>query len=242
MSFIRFLRYVPVLFVFCFLALRSDHPPSIPAAFATTGVTSEVSSYGGCALHGGFTLIPHTGRQHIIDLVHKLAPAAGESPWAYSIDVIQENSGPEYINAMTCANSKVIWVSKKAVEELYGYEPALAYIVAHEIAHGSARSIFALEHDWMLATERHLFGTLNHHQRHEVAVDQRAADIMLAAGYSREAILAGAQYILWQDGAELVLAAGPTHPAGWDRAALLCYYLERSPVSSAAMAGKVLPR
>ncbi len=233
---------VPILFVFCFLALKADHPPSISAAFATAGASAEVANYSGCALHDGFTLIPHTGRQHIIDLVEKLAPAAGESPHAYSIDIMQETAGPEYINAMTCASSKVIWVSRKAIEELYGYDPALAYIVAHEIGHGSARSVFSLEHDWMLATERQLFSSLNVHQRHEVAVDQRAADIMLAAGYSKEAILAGAQYILWQEGADLVLAAGPSHPSGWDRAALLSYYLERSAVPTAPVAGHVFPR
>ena len=144
---------------------------------------------------------------------------------------------------MTCTNSKVIWVSRKAYQELYGYEPALAYLMAHEIAHGSARSIFWANLDWRYPGEERLYKSLTGRQRHEVVVDQRAADIMLAAGYPQEAILAGARYILWQDGAELVLAAGPSHPAGWDRVALLSYYLSRqSAREDIANAGRVIPR
>jgi len=243
MTIISFLRLVPVLFVFCFLALTTDHPPSVGAAFAypaSTPVNTE--NYGGCALHEGYVPIPHTGRRYLLYLLDRLAPAAGENPADYAVDIIRETSGPEYINAMTCADSKVIWVSRKAYQELYGYEPALAYLMAHEIAHGSARSVFWANLDWRYPAEERLYKSLTGRQRHEVGVDQRAADIMLAAGYTEEVILAGARYILWQDGADLVLAAGPSHPAGWDRLSLLAYYLDRrSSSGSVAIVGRVIP-
>ncbi|MEM6769632.1 MAG: hypothetical protein AAF597_03515 [Bacteroidota bacterium] len=243
MSITKLFRIVPVLFVFCFLALTADHPPSGLAATACEHSHNHSTSYyGGCALHEGFVPIPHTGRRYLLYLVDRLAPAAGEDPAIYSVDIIRETSGPEYINAMTCSDSKVIWVSRKAYQELFGYEPALAYLVAHEIAHGSSRSVFSANRDWRYPAEERLYKSLTGRQRHEVVVDQRAADIMLAAGYSQESILAGARYILWQDGADLVLAAGPSHPGGWDRATLLSYYLARQAVSAPAVAGRVLPR
>lgn len=243
MSITNFLRLVPVLFVFCFLALTADHPPSITAAFASEEPTPPSTSfYSGCALHEGFVPIPHTGRRYLLYLLNRLAPAAGENPSGYSVDIIREIQGKEFINAMTCTSSKVIWVSRKAYLELYAYEPALAYLMAHELAHGSSRSVFSANRDWRYSAEEQLYKSLTERQRHEVIVDQRAADIMLAAGYSEVAILAGARYILWQDGAELVLASGPSHPAGWDRATLLSYYLARRVAPEAAVAGRVLPR
>lgn len=243
MSITSFIRLVPVLFVFCFLALTADHPPSVTAAFASEEtITPSAERYSGCALHEGFVPIPHTGRRYLLYLLNRLAPAAGEDPSLYAVDIIKETNGPEYINAMTCSSSKVIWVSRKAYLELYGYEPALAYLMAHELGHGSARSVFSANRDWRYPAEEQLYKSLTGRQRHEVVVDQRAADIMLAAGYSKEAILAGARYILWQDGAELVLAAGPSHPGGWDRAALLSYYLTRKVTPGPAVAGRVLPK
>lgn len=234
------------LVVFClsaflvFCALSADHPPSASAAAYAPGELPD-TDYG-CALHDGFVPIPHTGRDYLLELTGRLAPAAGEDPAAYSVDVIRETHGPEYINAMTCANSKVVWVSRKAYGELYGYEPALAYLMAHEIGHGSHRSVRVTDRDPMGAAERQLRSHLNHRQRHEVAVDQRAAEIMLAAGFTTEEVLAGARYILWQDGADLILNGSPSHPRGWDRLALLRYYLNRRPQPAAPVANRVLPR
>lgn len=219
----------------------TSHPP--PAGGCGHGHDHGLEAYGGCALHDGFVPIPHTGRRYLLHLMDKLAPAAGENPDNYSVDIIRETAGPEYINAMTCASSKVIWVSRKAFQELYGYEPALAFLLAHEIGHGSFGSVVAADGEGIRAAEGQLLGQLTYAQRREIAVDQRAAEIMLNAGYSEEAVLAGARYILWQDGAELVLQSGPSHPGGWDRVALLGYYLERrAGLSAPVAAGRVLPR
>jgi len=79
----------------------------------------------------------------------------------------------------------------------------------------------------MQVTERHLFQTLTYRQQWEVAADQRAADIMLRAGYSQSQILAASRYILGREGAAHLLPASYSHPSGWDRVALLNYYLER---------------
>lgn len=224
-----------------FCALTADRPPPVWSSFG--GGTSETAENNGCALLDGFVPIPHTGRRYLLYLMEELAPAAGEDPTIYSVDIIRETSGPEYINAMTCANSKVIWVSRKAFQELYGYEPALAFLLAHEIGHGSHRSVYAMQRDFATAAELRLRNQLTFRQRHEVTVDQRAADIMLKAGYSKEAVLAGARYILWQDGADLILKGGPSHPGGWDRLALLEYYLDRRAEPTAPVAaGRVLPR
>lgn len=221
--------------------VHSGHPLSEASMSGCSHISSTLASYGECALHEGFVTIPHTGRRYLEYLMQRLAPAAGEDPAAYVLDIVREVTGPEYINAMTCAASKVIWVSRKAYQELYGYEPALAYIVAHEIGHGSPRNVFAVNQDVRSWSEDQLYRSLTGKQRHEVVVDQRAADIMLAAGYTDEEVLAGARYILQQEGAELVLRAGPSHPSGSDRVQLLAYYLQRSSGNMMAGNGRVLP-
>jgi hypothetical protein len=238
------LKCLPVLSVFLFFALTADHPPSTLAAYST-GVASPAENTvnnAGCALHEGFVPVAHTGRRYLIYLMDQLGPAAGVNPAEYSLDIIRETNGPEYINAMTCSSSKVIWVSRQAYRQLYGYEPALAFLMAHEIGHGSARSVHAIDRDWMNAVEKELHISLTYRQRIEVSVDQRAADIMLKAGYSKEAILGGSRYILQAKGADLVLQEGPSHPSGWDRLALLSYYLDRNVMASEPIVGRVFPR
>lgn len=222
-----------------FTCLGADHPPPVTAAYSP--VTSVETAAYGCNLYDGFVAVPHTGRRYLQYLVGELAPAAGLDPALYSVDIIRETTGPEYINAMTCADSKVIWVSRKAYQELFGYEPALAYLMAHEIGHAGHRSVYAMEQEQASEAELHLRNQLTYHQKHEVVVDQRAAEIMLNAGYTKAAILAGARYILQRDGAELILQEGLSHPGGWDRVALLSYYLDRKNADGSSVA-RVLPR
>lgn len=233
-------RILSVALFTLLLFLTTDLPP--PAIHAYAAEPSYSFELNGCVLHEGFVPIPHTGRRHLLYLLDQLAPAAGEDPREYSVDIIRETSGPEYINAITCASSKVIWVSRKAFQELYGYEPSLAFLMAHEIAHGAHQSVSSMKRGWVSPAEQQLRSQLTNRQLHEIAVDQSAAEIMLKAGYTTETILAGARYILWQDGADLILQEGPSHPGGWDRLALLRYYLNRRPVAGASVAGRVLPR
>lgn len=228
-----------VLTCFLFFCLAADHPPPVAAAYSP--VSSAGTAAYGCNLHNGFVAIPHTGRRYLQYLVGQLAPAAGHDPADYSVDIIRETTGPEYINAMTCSDSKVIWVSRKAYRELFGYEPALAFLMAHEIGHAGHRSVYAMELEAATEVELQLRNQLTYRQKHEVVVDQRAADIMLQAGYKKETILAAARYILRRDGAELILKEGPSHPGGWDRVALLGHYLKRENVAKAPVT-RVLPR
>ncbi len=209
-----------------FLLTVADHPPSIEQ-LAGYGELHTKASHSGCALDPDYELVHHTARRHLVYVFEGIAIAAGKAPETYSVELIRNRGGEPYINAMTCSSSRLIWVSVKAWEELHNYEPALALLVAHELAHGDLRSPFLLRADRMQATERHLFQSLTYRQQWEVSADQRAAEFMLKAGYQPAQIRAAARYILQREGAKHLIPSSFSHPSGWDRVALLGYYLER---------------
>lgn len=222
--FFRHLCQVATIF---FLLTVADHPPPMEGLVGYGELTAtELTS--GCALDPAYTPVHHTARRHLVYLFDGLAKAAGEMPEEYSLELIRSQAAEPYINAMTCSSSRLVWVSVKAWEELHDYEPALALLIAHELAHGQLRSPFLLRADKMLTTERHLFQTLTYRQQWEIAADQRAAEIMLIAGYSPTEISTASRYILSRDGGDHLIPASYSHPSGWDRVALLDYFLNRN--------------
>jgi hypothetical protein len=161
-----------------------------------------------CALDPNFVPVHHTANRHFEFLLGKLAPAAG-------------------INAMTCPDSHLIWISVTAWEQLATYEPAMALMLAHELAHSDHRPFHALKQDRMITAERRLLNSLSNRQLIEIATDQRAADIMARAGYSPQQISRASWHILFRDAEGTMAAGSVSHPPGRDRANLLSYYLGR---------------
>ncbi|MEM1358175.1 MAG: M48 family metalloprotease [Bacteroidota bacterium] len=200
--------------------------------------------YGGCQLNSNFEPVHHTGRRYLQYLVYRLAPGAGINPHEYAIDLIKDRRGIESINAMTCASSKVIWLSVKAYRELVDSEASLAFIMAHEIAHGVTLPQEINNLAWMNPQERQLYNSFSSYQRKEVLIDFYSAQIMLRAGYQDWQISAGARYILSRDGAEHLVATTYSHPGGWDRVRLLEGYLASNDQGFQRMVnvGRVLPR
>lgn len=220
------------LFVLCclFLLLKKQSTTievvERPAAFATLPTTPAFTGVS-CAIDPNFTPVHHTARRHVAYLFAPLARAAGVNPAAYSIELMRDRRGHRAINAMTCADSRLIWISVTAWERLRESEAALSLLIAHELAHGSHRGPFALKHDAMSAAESNLLSSLTTRQRIEVAADQRAADIMARAGFSAAEINAASRYILTRDDGGFLAKATSSHPAGRDRANLLTFYVGR---------------
>lgn len=240
-----FLILQPLLFT---LLLFSTSEPIFTQVYPHSGHThhfvSPVDYYGGCQLNSNFEPVHHTGRRYLQYLVFRLAPGAGVNPDDYSIDLIKDRRGIQAINAMTCAKSKVIWLSVKAYRELVDSEASLAYIMAHELAHGVPLPQELMETTWMSDQDRQLFQSFSARQRKEVLIDFYSAQIMLKAGYQSWQISAGARYILSRDGANHLVATTYTHPGGWDRVRLLEAYLARQYRSNrrVVQVGRVLPR
>jgi hypothetical protein len=157
----------------------------------------------------------------------KLAPAAGTSSAKFSIEMMRDRRGVRVINAMTCSDSHLIWISVTAWEQLATYEPALALLLSHELAHSDHRPLHTLKKDEMTAAERQLLNTLSNRQLVEIAADQRAADIMTRAGYSPQQISRASWHILSRDIEGTLTAGSESHPAGRDRSNLLSFYLGR---------------
>lgn len=230
MKSLKFFLYA--LFVLCclFLLLKKQSTTITvverPAAFADVPAPSAHVA-GSCKLDPNFTPVHHTARRHVAYLFEPLARAAGVDPAAYSIELMRDRRGHLAINAMTCADSRLIWISVTAWERLRDNEAALSLLIAHELAHGSHRGAFALKHDAMSAAERNLLNNLTVRQRIEVAVDQRAADIMVRAGFTAGEINTASRYILTRDDGGFLAKATPSHPAGRDRANLLTFYVGR---------------
>jgi len=229
------------LFVLCclFLLLKKQSTKITvverPAAFAATPTTAAHAS-GSCKLDPNFTPVHHTARRHVKYLFSPLARAANVDPHAYSIELMRDRRGHRAINAMTCSDSRMIWISVTAWERLRESEAALSLLIAHELAHADHRSPFALKHDAMSGAERNLLSSLTTRQRIEVAVDQRAADIMIRAGFSVREINAASRYILLQDDGGYLANATHSHPAGRDRANLLTYYVGRKQAAWSTLA------
>ena len=129
---------------------------------------------------------------------------------------------------MTCSDSHLIWVSITAWEQLATYEPALTLMLAHELAHGDHRPVHKLKQDVMTTAERCLQEELTYRQLIEIATDQRAADIMIKAGYTSQQINRASWHILSRDTEGALATATASHPAGRDRANLLSFYLGRT--------------
>lgn len=213
----------------CCLFLRpsSEHPPpaqgNAPAGYASLSATVN----GSCALDPNFMPVPHSASHNLALLLAKLTPAAGVEAEDYHIEMMRDQRGTDGINAMTCPDSRLIWVSVSAWEQLANFEPALALLLTHELAHANHRPVASLLDDAMLPAERTLLGNLSERQLLEVAADQRAADIMARAGYSAAQINYASWYILSRDPDGNLGKSSVSHPAGRDRANLLTYYLAR---------------
>lgn len=171
--------------------------------------------------------VPHSASRSLALLLAKLTPAAGVAAEDYHIEMMRDQRGNEGINAMTCPDSRLIWVSVAAWEQLAGHEPAMALLLSHELAHADHRPVSSLLDDEMLPAERELLGNLTERQLLEVAADQRAADIMARTGYTAAQINEASWYILSRDPDGNLGQSSVTHPAGRDRANLLTYYLAR---------------
>ncbi|MFT5998705.1 MAG: hypothetical protein ACI81P_001159 [Neolewinella sp.] len=180
-----------------------------------------------CALDPNFVPVHHTANRHFEFLLGKLAPAAGINPAKFSIEMMRDRRGIRTINAMTCPDSHLIWISVTAWEQLATYEPAMALMLAHELAHSDHRPFHALKQDRMITAERRLLNSLSNRQLIEIATDQRAADIMARAGYSPQQISRASWHILFRDAEGTMAAGSVSHPPGRDRANLLSYYLGR---------------
>lgn len=205
----------------------SQHPPpnteNTRFGYASLSETETAS----CALDPNFVPVHHTANRHFEFLLGKLVPAAGINNAEFSVEMMQDRRGVRAINAMTCPDSRLIWISVTAWEKLATYEPALALLLAHELAHTDHRPLHLLNEDQMTAAERQLLNTLTNRQLVEIAADQRAADIMIGAGYSPQQINNASWRILYQDVEGSLAAGSESHPAGRDRANLLAFYLGR---------------
>lgn len=236
-----FLSLQPLLFaVFLFLASQPITAQVYYPVERTIAPAIPSDYFGGCQLNSNFEPVHHTGRRYLQYLVNRLAPGLGIDPQEYSVDLIKDRRGVESINAMTCAKSKVIWLSVKAYRELVDSEASLAYIMAHELAHGTQVPKEIREVAWMGPEERQLYLSFSTHQRKEVLFDLHSAQIMLRAGYQAWQISTGARYILTRDGASHLVATTYSHPGGWDRIRLLDGFLAGK--NRIASVGRVLPR
>lgn len=211
----------------CWIARPSQHPPPITEAPLSSYGTSPATQHTACAIDPNFVPVHHTAGRHLEFLMDKLAPAAGTTSAKFNIEMMRDRRGVRAINAMTCTDSHLIWVSVTAWEQLATYEPALALLLAHELAHRDHRPFHALKKDEMTAAERQLLNTLSNRQLVEIAVDQRAADIMKRAGYSEQQIGRASWYILSRDVEGSLAAGSASHPPGRDRANLMSFYLGR---------------
>lgn len=221
-----------------FLCLADRHPPPVPGTgevlSAYAAGPSVPQSPAGCLLDPNFEPVHHTAKRQVEAIFQDLALAAGNDPQTYSIELMQDRRGHRAINAMTCADSRVIWISVTAWEQLNGHEPALALILAHELAHADHRHPAKLKHDHMTAAERKLLNGLTLRQKVEVAADHRAADLMASAGYSVTQINKASRYILARDENGMLSKATASHPAGRDRINLMTFYLGRTMVPQLA--------
>ncbi len=205
------------------LALRAQHPPPGTAQQSYHYAATESS----CAMDPNYVPVPHPGLADISRIFSRLARSQGFDPADFSLELMKDKRGIRQINAMTCPQSQVIWVSVTAWERLQHNEVALTLLLAHELAHAGLRPLVSLRQDVMTGAEEQLLATLTNRQLLEVAADQQAADILVAAGYSIYDINAASHFIMASDVAGLLAAATPTHPAGRDRQNLLTYYLAR---------------
>ncbi|MBC6994056.1 hypothetical protein QWY85_15505 [Neolewinella lacunae] len=225
MKSVTLFRIAPALLAFsCSWPLA---PPGPEAAVSYAEVGEVSMPVASCALDTNFELVHHTGRRYLRYLVDQLAPGTGRPAESYSVEIMRDRRGLQQINAMTCSSSRLIWVSDKAYQELLNHEVALAFIVAHELAHGGdlrPGNVYATN---VTLAERELLQILTYRQRSEVVADQHALDLMVRAGYSAPEVVAAAAFILSRPGAEHLLPASATHPAGYDRLQLLEYYAAR---------------
>ncbi|MEO0731888.1 MAG: hypothetical protein AAFZ52_03565 [Bacteroidota bacterium] len=232
MHFVKIFRLLAVFLVF------------FPGVRSSAQVVAPTDTYGHCVLDAHFEPIHHTGRRYLLHLLEQLAPAAGINPATYSVELIADRRGLEEINAMTCTGSRMIWLSEKAYTELVGHDVSLVFVMAHELAHGGAGQELLLSgNTWMSPADRELFARFNIRQYREVIFDLQAAEILLHSGYHPAAIVEGAAFILGQEGADHLLPATNTHPAGWDRVQLLSSYLSFRYAGGGNLAtvGRVLP-
>lgn len=215
------------VFLGLWLTPFSEHPPPTtspaPAGYAALSATNSTS----CGIDPNFLPVAHVAQAYFEDLLARLAPVAGFAPEEYTVEMMRDLRGRSEINAMTCPDSRLIWVSVSAWEQLANYEPAIILLLAHELAHADLPPDYSLYIDEMLPAERQLLGTISDRQMAEVLADRRAADIMAAAGYSAQQINQASWYILARDASGNLGQASATHPAGRDRANLLTYYLAR---------------
>ena len=234
------LRLLSALSAALFLVLFSAdyHPPPAghggcaPLAFA--GGTSPAAPLSGCMLDPNYEPVEHTARRQVEQIFRPLALAAGKDPGTYSLELMRDRRGHRAINAMTCPHSRVIWISVTAWERLSEHEPALALILAHELAHADHRHPSSLTKDPMTAAERRILSRLTTRQKIEVAADHRAADLMARAGYTARQINTASRYILASDESGFLSSATPSHPGGRDRINLMTFYLGRTMLPSLA--------
>ncbi|WP_026231752.1 M48 family metalloprotease [Neolewinella persica] len=210
----------------CWITLPSQHPPPAAAALSGYGTVAKAGSTS-CAIDPNFVPVHHTASRHLEFLLDKLAPAAGTNSEKFSIEMMRDRRGVRAINAMTCSDSHLIWISVTAWEQLATYEPALALLLAHELAHSDHRPLHDLKKDDMISAERQLMNSLSNRQLVEIAADQRAADIMTRAGYSPQQISRASWHILYRDVEGTLASGSESHPTGRDRANLLSFYLGR---------------
>ncbi|TXF88141.1 hypothetical protein FUA23_15995 [Neolewinella aurantiaca] len=228
-TFLRLLSVLAAAYLSFFRLSDRHPPPNVPARgiSAYAAVSDLASTSSGCALDPNFEPVFHTARGQVQWVFHDLALAAGNDPDSYSIELMQDRRGYRAINAMTCTASRVIWLSVTAWDRLSDNEPALALLLAHELAHADHRNPALLKNDPMTDAERHLLGQLTLRQLEEIAADHRAADLMVLAGYSIAEINQASRFILADGGALAFSGATQTHPAGRDRANLMTFYLGR---------------
>lgn len=212
--------FTSILFGLSSFSIAADHPPP---GLLTTVAAPECS----CRLDANYELVHHTAQRHLLQVFSRIAMANGLDPSTYSLDLMRDRRGKREINAMTCAHSRVIWVSVTAWERLHTSEIALGLLLAHELAHGVRREAGDIRRAATTPGERRLLLTLTDRQVAEVAADQLAADYLLTAGYSPSQINQAKHFILAQNGDGMLARASASHPAGRDRANLLTYYLGR---------------
>ena len=215
----------------CWIIRPSQHPPPTTTASLSGYGTVKSAEGSSCAIDPNFVPVHHTASRHLEFLLTKLAPAAGTTSANFSIEMMRDRRGVRAINAMTCSDSHLIWISVTAWEELATYEPALALLLSHELAHSDHRPLHALKQDKMTASERQLLNSLSNRQLVEIASDQRAADIMARTGYSPQQISRASWYILSRDVEGTLATGSESHPAGRDRANLMSFYLGRKYLS-----------
>lgn len=216
-----------------FLQMADRHPPPVLStaglsAYAAGASLPETTS--GCSLDPNFEPVEHVARPQVKAIFSDLALAAGNDPESYSIELMRDRRGHQSINAMTCANSRVIWISVTAWEKLSGHEPALALMLAHELAHADHRHPAELTEDQMTPAERKLLNGLTQRQKVEIAADHRAAELMALAGYTAQQINTASRYILASDEKGMLSKSTVSHPGGRDRINLMTFYLGRTMV------------